>query len=152
MKFKRIYKLLALTLIAPFILSGCSEYTKEYRNNPALEYIENSDIMKERDYGITEGIYYAAFSIYDESLDSEDFENIAECIYLEITGLCYKGGQPEKAFDPNMKFSLAFYKDDTDERLDAFMYQSGERLAPTDKDVFYAGDRFDLLTGDEESE
>ena len=88
-------------------------------------------------------IYYYSFSVYGQVSNGElrkaareieqEFEQLQKT--GEETGngsQAYEAGEPLEI----SKFSFAFYREDTDELLDAFMLKDGERLEPEEGDIF----------------
>jgi hypothetical protein len=89
----------------------------------------------------TEGTCYSSYSVYKE-LTQQQMEQIAD--YIEL-GYIAPDKNMQKNEDGRYEYpiSIAFYKEDTDELIDAFMFKGGKRQEPSEDDIFIPGDRFD---------
>lgn len=111
--------------------------------------------LVERYSGIGEQeIYYCSYSVYGDAA-VEELEQAAAQIEQEFVNLQEDGMENaeetelEKGWEDEFyengeplhiaKFSFAFYREDTDELMDAFMLKDGERLEPEEDDVFVPG-------------
>ena len=118
-------------------------------------WMKKSGRLVERYSGIGEQeIYYCSYSVYGDAA-VEELEQAAAQIEQEFVNLQEDGMENaeetelEKGWEDEFyengeplhiaKFSFAFYREDTDELMDAFMLKDGERLEPEEDDVFVPG-------------
>lgn len=140
------YMIISGIMLCIFFLSACSSgQTKYYKNHPAKEFLEGDDPSAVCRYSsFTEGTYYCSYGI-DEDISEEDLEYIAQYIYLTISGRSFKDGG-KSTNPPDCDYSFAFYKDDGEELIEAFMYKDGERQPSSEEDIFIPGNLFRIVT------
>lgn len=125
----------AVPLISSLSLGDDEGYTNYYKSHPAMELLgeeNNSEYCTMRYCQFTESKYFCSFSVYAD-LTEEQLLQMAEFVELSITG---EGFNNNAGIHNLSKLSFVFYKGDTDELIDYFMYKDGQRLEPSEKDVF----------------
>lgn len=138
--------LMAALLLGQATIGYCSDDYAEkesFKNHPAKAILLSEDADLEENHckvrysAITDDVSYMSYGVYGD-ITEEQFEQIAEYTELMLTGNCLVS-KPDDFGLPLKKLSFAFYQEDTNELLDAFMYKDGERLPADDADIFVAG-------------
>lgn len=143
--------ILTALVLSQAVLGFCDEWQEkeEFRNHPAKEILtsENPEIAdtlenycEVRYSAISEDVSYNSYSVYGD-VSQEQLEEIAEYIEMMLTGSGYEE-KPEELGLPLKKLSFAFYREDTQEQIDAFMFKDGKRLPAEEGDVFVPADTY----------
>ncbi len=150
-KMKKIICICTILVCSLFLTACGSGETKYYKEHPARELLEGEDPVAVRRYaGFSEDTYYSSYGVYGE-LSEEELLQIAEYVYLAISGKSEKdGGKSHNLGGKEVDYSFAFYKEDSEERIDAFMYKDGERQPSSEEDIFIPGSQYGILEGAEE--
>lgn len=143
--------ILAVLVLSQAVVGFCDEFQEkeEFQNHPARELLvseqtENADAMEAycevRYSAISEDVSYNSYSVYGD-VSQEQLEEIAEYIEMMLTGSGYES-KPDNFGLPLKKLSFAFYREDTQEQIDAFMFKDGKRLPAEEGDVFVPADTY----------
>jgi hypothetical protein len=142
---KRFWILIVFVVIL-LTLPACSyadQVEAQMSSHPAKLLLGEDDPDTKCRYRMhTEGTCYSSYSVYKD-LTEQQMEQIAD--YLELGYIISPSQDMQKNEDGRYEYpiSIAFYKDDTDELIDAFMFKGGKRQEPSEDDIFIPGDRFD---------
>ena len=134
-------------VISILLLAACS-YSDQMKNHPAKALLAEENPENPEDASVkrrydsnTEGTCYTSYSVYKD-LTEQQMEQIADFIELGYVAAPDRTMQKNEDGRYEYRISIAFYKGDSDELIDAFIFKGGKRQEPSESDYFISGDRF----------
>lgn len=147
---KRICLLILPVIILLLSACGCTDQiTARMQNHPAKALLaeENPEnpydaSAKCRYVSCTEGTCYISYSVYKD-LTEQEMEQIADFIELGLIAGFNDSMQYKKDGEYEHPVNIAFYMENTEELIAAFVFKGGRRQEPGEGDRFIPGNRFD---------